>query len=135
MKQIVAIVKPFVAEKVVEALRRAPVEALVVREVKGYGRQKDYLDQYHETEFALAFLPKVEITIWVDDVRVEEVLRRVEEAARTGRMGDGKVFVLPVNKHIDVIDIGSGKSESPPAVPINAAKPTTSGRGRSRQRE
>ena len=105
MKQILAIVRPHVAEKVVEALRRAPVEALTVREVKGYGRQKDYLDQYGQSEYALAFLPKVEISLWVDDARVEEVVARIGEHARTGRMGDGKVIVVPVAKFQQVIDI------------------------------
>ena len=62
MKQIIAVVKPFLAEKLVEALRRAPLEALTVREVKGYGRQKDQLDRYEQSEYALAFLPKVEST-------------------------------------------------------------------------
>jgi nitrogen regulatory protein P-II 1 len=96
MKQVVAIIKPFLAEKVLEALKLAPVEALNVREVKGYGRQKSYLDEYGQTEYSLAFLPKVEITLWVDDTRVEETLERITSVARTGRMGDGKVFVLPV---------------------------------------
>lgn len=96
MKRIIAIVRPFLAEKLVEALRRAPLEALTVREVKGYGRQKDRLDQYDETEYALAFLPKVEIEAWVDDARAAEVIERIESIARTGRMGDGKVVVLPV---------------------------------------
>lgn len=105
MKQIVAIVKPHVAEGVVESLRRAPVEAFTVREVKGYGRQKDYLDQYGQSEFALAFLPKVEIAVWVDDARVQEVAGRMTEAARTGRMGDGKVFILPVARFEQVIDL------------------------------
>lgn len=109
MKQIVAVVKPFVAEQVIESLRRAPLEALTVREVKGYGRQKEYLDQYRETEYSLAFLPKVEITLWVDDSRAEEVLRRIEEAARTGRMGDGKIFVLTAKQRMDTIDIADGK--------------------------
>jgi nitrogen regulatory protein P-II 1 len=95
MKQIVAIVKPFLAEKVLEALKRAPMEAINVREVKGYGRQKSYLDEYSETEYSQAFLPKVEITLWVDDSRVEETLEQITAVARTGRMGDGKVFVLP----------------------------------------
>ena len=95
MKQIVAIVKPFLAEKVLENLKRAPLEACSVREVKGYGRQKSYLDQYADTEYSLAFLPKVEITLWVDDARVEEIVKKVVEVARTGRMGDGKIFVLP----------------------------------------
>jgi nitrogen regulatory protein P-II 1 len=95
VKQVVAILRPYLAEKVLEALRRAPLEACQVREVKGYGRQKSYLDRYGDTEFSLAYLPKVEITLWVADVRVEEVVRRIVEVARTGRMGDGKVFVLP----------------------------------------
>jgi nitrogen regulatory protein P-II 1 len=98
VKQIVAIVRPHVAEQVVEALRRAPIEALTVREVKGYGRQKDYLDQYGESEFALAFLPKVEIVVWVDDPRVQEVADRIAQHAATGRMGDGKILVLPVSR-------------------------------------
>ena len=105
MKQIVAIVKPFLAERVLEALRRAPLEALHVREVKGWGRQKNYLDEYGDTEYSLAFLPKVEITLWVEDLRAEETLRLVVQAARTGRMGDGKIFVLPVAPEIAAIDI------------------------------
>jgi nitrogen regulatory protein P-II 1 len=99
VKQIIAIVKPYLAEKVVETLRRAPLEALTVREVKGYGRQKGYLDQYGESEYALAFLPKVEIEAWVDDSRVSEVVERLNQVARTGRMGDGKIIVLPVGRY------------------------------------
>jgi nitrogen regulatory protein P-II 1 len=98
VKQIIAVVKPYLAEKVVQALRRAPLEALCVREVKGYGRQKSYLAEYGETEYALAFLPKVEIEAWVDDSRVSEVVERMTQVARTGRMGDGKIFVLPLQK-------------------------------------
>ena len=97
MKQIVAIVKPFRVEGILEALRRAPLEAVSVREVKGVGRQKSYLDQYTESEYSMAFLPKVEITLWVDDARVDEVIRKVIDVARTGRMGDGKIFVLPAD--------------------------------------
>ena len=96
MKEVIAIVKPFLAERVLEALRLAPLEACTVREVKGYGRQKNYLDRYGDSEYSLAFLPKVEIQMWVDDARVDEVIERVLEVARTGRMGDGKVFVMPV---------------------------------------
>ena len=95
MKQIIAIVRPFLAEKVLEALRLSPLQACTVREVKGYGRQKSYLDQYGDSEYSLAYLPKVEITLWVDDERADETLRRVVEVARTGRMGDGKIFMLP----------------------------------------
>jgi nitrogen regulatory protein PII len=104
VKQIVAIVKPFLAEKVLEGLKRAPLEACSVREVKGYGRQKSYLDQYAESEYSLAFLPKVEITLWVDDSRVEEIVRKIVEVARTGRMGDGKIFVLPSARGTQAID-------------------------------
>jgi len=98
VKQIFAVVKPYLAEKLVEALRRAPLEALTVREVKGYGRQKNYLEEYGQSEYALAFLPKVEIEAWVDDARAQEVIDRITQIARTGRMGDGKVFVLPVSR-------------------------------------
>ena len=104
MKQIVAIVKPFLAEKVLESLRRAPLEACTVREVKGYGRQKSYLDQYTDTEYSQAFLPKVEITVWVDDPRADEVIRKIVEIARTGRMGDGKIFVMPAEPHEAVVE-------------------------------
>jgi nitrogen regulatory protein P-II 1 len=104
MKQVIAIIKPFLAEKVLEGLRRAPLEACAVREVKGYGRQKSYLDQYADSEYSLAFLPKVEITLWVDDSRVEEVLRKIVDVARTGRMGDGKIFVVSTDTAHQVVD-------------------------------
>lgn len=107
MKQVIAVVKPYLAEQVLEGLKRAPLEACCVREVKGYGRQKSYLDQYVGSEYALAFLPKVEITLWVDDARVEEIVRKVVEVARTGRMGDGKIFVLPVLEGESVLDLGT----------------------------
>ena len=73
--------------------------------MKGYGRQKNYLDQYAGSEYSLAFLPKVEIDLWVDDARVEEIVKKIVEVARTGRMGDGKIFVLPANE-IETIEIG-----------------------------
>ena len=95
MKEVIAIVRPFLAERVLEALRLAPLEACTVREVKGFGRQKSYLDQYGDSEYSQAFLPKVEIQLWVEDARVDEVIDRIVEVARTGRMGDGKIFVLP----------------------------------------
>ena len=94
MTQIIAIVKPYLAEKVLDALKDLPLEACDVCEVKGYGRQKSYLDEYRGSEFSLAYLPKVEITLWVDDLRVDEVARTIVDVARTGRMGDGKIFIL-----------------------------------------
>jgi nitrogen regulatory protein P-II 1 len=98
LKQIVAIIKPFLAEKLLDRLKRAPIEAIQVREAKGFGRQKSYLDQYTDTEFSTAFLPKVEITIWVDDARCEEIVQTIVTSTRTGRMGDGKIFISPVEK-------------------------------------
>ena len=109
MKQVVAVIKPFLAEKVLDSLKRAPLEACSIREVKGYGRQKSYLDQYADSEYSLAFLPKVEITLWVEDGRVEEIVRKIVEVARTGRMGDGKIFILPAVPAERVISIAEEK--------------------------
>jgi nitrogen regulatory protein PII len=95
VKQVIAIVKPYLVEKVLDALKHAPLEACEVCEVKGYGRQKSYLDEYRGSEYSLAFLPKVEISLWVEDIRVDEVIDAIKEVARTGRMGDGKIFVMP----------------------------------------
>ena len=95
MKQVIAVVKPYLVEKVLDALKLAPVEACGVCEVKGYGRQKSYLDEYRGSEYSMAYLPKVEISLWVQDLAVEEVVRTIVDVARTGRMGDGKIFVLP----------------------------------------
>lgn len=97
MKQIITVVRPHLAEEVLTSLRRAPIEALNVTEVKGFGRQKSYLDEYQETEYSQAFVPKVEITMWVDDSRYEEILQKIVSVARSGRIGDGKIFVLPVS--------------------------------------
>jgi nitrogen regulatory protein PII len=114
MKEVIAIVKPFLAERVLEALKFASLEACTVREVKGYGRQKSYLDAYGDTEYALAFLPKVEIQLWVDDARVDEVVEAITAVARTGRMGDGKIFVLPAMAVEMVTATKSGESADYP---------------------
>lgn len=99
MKQIVTVVRPHLAEEVLASLRRAPIEALSVTEIKGFGRQKSYLDEYQETEYSTAFIPKVEITLYVDDSRCEEILEKIVSVARSGRIGDGKIFVLPVAEY------------------------------------
>jgi nitrogen regulatory protein PII len=109
VKQVIAIVKPFLVEQILDSLRRAPLEAVEVREVKGYGKQKSYLDQYTDSEYSQAFLPKVEIVLWVDDLRVEEVIRKVVDIARTGRMGDGKILVLPAESYERVIDLAKAR--------------------------
>lgn len=95
MQQVIAIVKPFLAERVLEALAQAPIEAIVVHEVKGYGRQKSYLDATTEQDRSLAFLPKVEIQFWVAEESLDQVVEQLTEIACTGRMGDGKIFILP----------------------------------------
>jgi nitrogen regulatory protein P-II 1 len=105
LKQVIAIVKPFLVERILDALRRAPLEAVAVSEVKGMSKQKSYLDHYADSEYSLTFLPKVEITLWVDDTRADEVARKIVEIARTGRMGDGKILVLPAEPYEAVIDI------------------------------
>jgi nitrogen regulatory protein PII len=95
MKQLTIVVKPFRAEAVLGALAERGC-SYVVREAKGYSRQKGYLDRYLGSEYSMAFLPKVEITLWVADERAHEIADAVVRAARTGRMGDGKVFVVPL---------------------------------------
>lgn len=96
MKLLTIVVKPFRAEAVLRALGEMDVSSCVVREVKGFSRQKNYLDRYRGSEYTMAFLPKVEITVCVNDDRVDEVAEHVVGIARTGRMGDGKLFVQPL---------------------------------------
>jgi nitrogen regulatory protein P-II 2 len=92
MKQFVVIVKPFRAEAVLQAVAEFGVQDCVVREAKGYSRQKGYLERYIGSEYSLAFLPKVEISVWVDDDQATALAERIAAVARTGRIGDGKVF-------------------------------------------
>ncbi len=102
MKQVVAIVKPYLAEKVLESLRRAPLEACTVREVKGYGRQKGHKEIYRGAEYVVDFIPKIKIEIVVEADRVNQVVQKIREAANTGKIGDGKIFVLPVEEALRV---------------------------------
>jgi len=95
MTCVVIVVRPFVAEAVLGACAEFGVSAGVVREAKGYGRQKGYLDRYRGSEFSTAYLPKVEIVVWVPAERYDEFTQRVAKVARTGRIGDGKVFAVP----------------------------------------
>jgi nitrogen regulatory protein PII len=94
MKQLTIVVKPFRAEAVLQAVADLGVSACVVREAKGYSRQKGYLNRYVGSEYSMAFLPKVEISVCVSDERVRDVAERIARVARTGRIGDGKIFVL-----------------------------------------
>jgi nitrogen regulatory protein PII len=110
LKQVVAIIKPFVAEKVIKSMADFDIHEIIVREAKGYGRQKNYLQQYDESEYSLAFLPKVELLIWVDDDLVDLVVQKIVSVARTGRIGDGKILVLPA---FDVTECSDSKSGRP----------------------
>jgi nitrogen regulatory protein PII len=94
MRQITVVLKPFRAELVLNAIADMGISACVVREAKGYSRQKGYLERYVGSEYSLAFLPKVEITLWIEEEEMEAVCDRIVSIARTGRIGDGKVFVV-----------------------------------------
>lgn len=102
MKQIVAIVKPFRAQEVLEALGEFDVESILVRESTGYGRQKDLLPRYVGSEYSAVHLPKIEISVLAPDDLTEQVLDKIVAVARTGRIGDGKLFVFPVYGEIDI---------------------------------
>ena len=97
MKQLTIVVKPFRAEAVLRAIAELDVISCVVREAKGYSRQKGYLDRYAGSEYSMAFIPKVEISVVVSAARAEEIADHIIRAARTGRIGDGKVFVLSMS--------------------------------------
>ena len=94
MKQLTIVVRPFCAETVLEAIQNLGLNSVIVREAKGFSRQKGYLDRYQGSEYHMAFIPKVEITVTVEDERVNEVAEKISKAARTGRIGDGKIFQL-----------------------------------------
>ena len=96
MKQITALVRPFRAEAVLKVIGDLDVNACLVQEAKGYSRQKGYLDRYAGSEYSMAFLPKVEISVWISDQRANEAAEVMTRAARTGRIGDGKVFIMDV---------------------------------------
>jgi nitrogen regulatory protein PII len=96
MKLLTIVVRPFRVEAVLRVLANLDVSSCVVREAKGYSRQKGYLDRYVGSEYSMAFLPKVEISVCVSEERADEVSQQIVRAARTGRIGDGKVFVVPL---------------------------------------
>lgn len=96
MKMVMAIIKPFKLDEVREALTALGLQGLTVSEVKGFGRQKGQTEVYRGAEYAISFLPKVKIEVVVTDDMAERVVESIEKAANTGRIGDGKVFVLDV---------------------------------------
>jgi nitrogen regulatory protein P-II 1 len=98
MKKIEAIIKPFKLDEVKEALAKAGIQGLTVSEVKGFGRQKGHTELYRGAEYVVDFLPKVKIEMLVDDPQVPKVIETMMRTARTGKIGDGKIFVLPVDE-------------------------------------
>ncbi|NMI00492.1 P-II family nitrogen regulator [Pseudonocardia acidicola] len=102
MKLITAIVKPFVLEDVKGALEQAGVLGMTVSEVRGYGRQKGHTEVYRGAEYSVDFVPKVRVEVVADDVLADKVVDAVVEAARTGKIGDGKVWVTPVETVVRV---------------------------------
>jgi nitrogen regulatory protein P-II 1 len=102
MKKIEAIIKPFKLDEVKESLSGIGVQGLTVSEVKGFGRQKGHTELYRGAEYVVDFLPKVKLEVIVPDDRVADVVEAIEKAAKTGRIGDGKIFVLPVDEIIRI---------------------------------
>ena len=102
MKMVTAIIKPFKLDEVREALSDIGVQGITVTEVKGFGRQKGHTELYRGAEYVVDFLPKVKVEAAVADDLVDRVIEAIEGAARTGKIGDGKIFVLPVERVIRV---------------------------------
>jgi nitrogen regulatory protein P-II 1 len=102
MKKIEAVIKPFKLDEVKEALHDVGVQGITVSEVKGFGRQKGHTELYRGAEYVVDFLPKVKLEIICEDDQTEKIIEAISNAAHTGRIGDGKIFVLPVE---DVIRI------------------------------
>ena len=96
MKKIEAIIKPFKLDEVKEALHEVGVSGITVTEAKGFGRQKGHTELYRGAEYVVDFLPKIKIEVVVDDAQLQPALDAIQGAARTGRIGDGKIFVIPV---------------------------------------
>ena len=102
MKKIEAIIKPFKLDDVREALSEIGITGMTVTEVKGFGRQKGHTELYRGAEYVVDFLPKVKIEIVVTEAQVESCLEAITEAARTGKIGDGKIFASPVEKVVRI---------------------------------
>jgi len=102
MKKIEAIIKPFKLEDVKEALSAVGVEGMTVCEVKGFGRQKGHTEIYRGSEYTVDFLPKIKIELVLADSRVSEAVQAIVKAAKTGKIGDGKVFVSPVDNAVRI---------------------------------
>jgi nitrogen regulatory protein P-II 1 len=105
VKKIEAVIKPFKLDDVKDALHDVGVSGITVTEVKGFGRQKGHTELYRGAEYVIDFLPKVKVEVVVDDALVENVIEAITQAARTGRIGDGMIFVLPI---VEAVRIRTG---------------------------
>ncbi len=112
MKKIEAIIKPFKLEEVKDALGEAGIEGMTVSEVKGFGRQKGHTEIYRGSEYTVDFLPKIKIELVLSDERVDTAVNAIVGAAKTGKIGDGKIFVTPID---DAVRIRTGE-KGPSAV-------------------
>ncbi|MEN8722947.1 MAG: P-II family nitrogen regulator [Alphaproteobacteria bacterium] len=109
MKLVMAVIKPFKLDEVREALTSMGVEGLTVTEVKGYGRQKGHTEIYRGAEYAVSFLPKLKVEVVVGSDQVDAVIEAITGAAKTGQIGDGKIFVADVDK---VVRIRTGETDN-----------------------
>jgi nitrogen regulatory protein P-II 1 len=107
MKKIEAIIKPFKLDEVKESLQKAGIQGMTVSEVKGFGRQKGHTELYRGAEYIVDFLPKVRLEVVVDDAQVQTAVEAIVKAAKTGKIGDGKIFVSALQ---DVIRIRTGET-------------------------
>ncbi len=106
MKKVEAIIKPFKLDEVKENLNEIGIQGITVTEVKGFGRQKGHTELYRGAEYVVDFLPKIKMEVVVKDDMVQKVVETIEETAKTGRIGDGKIFVLPMD---EVVRIRTGE--------------------------
>jgi nitrogen regulatory protein P-II 1 len=106
MKKVEAIIKPFKLDEVKDALTKAGVQGMTVSEVKGFGRQKGHTELYRGAEYVVDFIPKIKIELLIDDARAERIADIITATARTGKIGDGKIFVVPVD---EVVRIRTGE--------------------------
>ena len=109
MKKIEAIIKPFKLDDVKEALNEIGIQGMTISEVKGYGRQKGHKEIYRGAEYIVDFIPKVKIEIVVEAERADTIVEEIREAASTGKIGDGKIFVSPIEEAIRVRTGETGK--------------------------
>jgi nitrogen regulatory protein PII len=107
MKKIEAIIRPFKLDEVKEALTEEGIKGMTITEIRGYGRQKGHTETYRGSEYHIEFVPKIKIEIVVDDLICDKVVNVIVNTAKTGQIGDGKIFILPVS---DVIRIRTGES-------------------------